>query len=62
MREKEREKRERGRKRDKKMSRVNYFQSAFKSQKEKLNILAEMLEISKGDRGRMYYYNSTLPL
>ena len=27
--------------------RVNYYQSAFNSQKEKLNILAEMLEISK---------------
>ena len=26
---------------------VNYYQSAFNSQKEKLNILAEMLEISK---------------
>ena len=31
------------------MSRVNYYQSAFNSQKEKLNILAEMLEISKSD-------------
>ena len=29
------------------MSRVNYYQSAFNSQKEKLNILAEILEISK---------------
>ena len=29
------------------MSRVNYYQSAFNLQKEKLNILAEMLEISK---------------
>ena len=29
------------------MSRVNYYQSAFKSQTEKLNILLEMLEISK---------------
>ena len=48
-----REKREKGEKkrdiernrekRRKKMSRVNYYQSAFNSQKEKLNILAEML-------------------
>ena len=29
------------------MSRVNYDQFAFNSQKEKLNILAEILEISK---------------
>ena len=29
------------------MSKVNYYQSAFNSQKEKVNILAEMLEISK---------------
>ena len=29
------------------MSRVNYYQSAFNSQKKKLIILAEMLEISK---------------
>ena len=29
------------------MSKVNYYQSAFNSQKEKLNVLAEMLEISK---------------
>ena len=54
MREKEREKerkrekrRENERKREKKMSRVNFYQSALDSQKEKLNILAEMLEISK---------------
>ena len=50
-REKEKEKRERkdrkGEKRRKKMSRVNYYQSAFNSQKEKLIILAKMLEISK---------------
>ena len=32
------------------MCRVNYYQSAFKSHKEKLNILKEMLEISKSDR------------
>ena len=53
MREKEREKREReiyrekNRKIEEKMSRVNCYQSAFNSQKEKLNILAEMLKISK---------------
>ena len=43
-------KREKGRKREnkrEKMSRVNCYQSAFNSQKEKLNILAEMLKISK---------------
>ena len=32
------------------MSRVNYYQSAFNSQKEKLNILAEMLKVSKSGR------------
>ena len=37
----------RERKREKQMSRVNYYQYAFNSQKEKLNILAEMLKISK---------------
>ena len=47
MREKKEKRRE---KREKKMSRVNYYQSAFNSQKEKLNILAEMLEISKSGR------------
>ena len=50
MREKEskREKKEaKERKGEKKMSRVNYCQSAFNSQKEKQNILAEMLKISK---------------
>ena len=42
--EKKREKRDK----EKKMSRVNYYyQSAFNSQKEKLDILAEMLKISK---------------
>ena len=49
-REKERKrgkKREIERKRETKISRVNYYQSAFNSQKEKLNILAEMLKISK---------------
>ena len=47
---KEREKREKERgkrKGKKKMSRVKYYQSAFNSQKEKLYILAEMLETSK---------------
>ena len=51
-REKREKKREKERKREKKrekerekMSRVNYYQSAFNSQKEKLNILAEMLKI-----------------
>ena len=32
---------------EKKMSWVNYYQSAFNSQKDKIDILAEMLEISK---------------
>ena len=51
MREEERKKRKREKKREiegkgeKKMSRVNYYQSGFISQKEKLNILAEMLKI-----------------
>ena len=31
------------------MSGVNYYQSAFNSEKEKLSILAEMLEISKSE-------------
>ena len=46
-------------KRDKKMSRVNNFQSEseFNSQKEKLNILAEILEISKsGLPADLLYY------
>ena len=50
-REREREKREKEREKERKgekiMSRVNYYQSSFNSQKEKLNILAEMLKISK---------------
>ena len=51
-----REKERKGEKKGEKMSRVNYYQSAFNSQKEKLNILAEMLEISKsGCRGSIYY-------
>ena len=67
-REKDREKREKERKGEKrekkrekereKMSRVNYHQSAFNSQKEKLCILAEMLEISKS----CCISNSTLSL
>ena len=36
-----------GRKREKNMSRVIYYQSAFNSTKVKLNILTEMLKISK---------------
>ena len=44
-------KREKERKREKRVSRVNNYQSAFNSQKEKLNILAEMLKISKSGRG-----------
>ena len=44
--ERNREKREKRREKErKKMPRVNYYQSAFNSQKEKLNILAEMLKI-----------------
>ena len=44
--EKREKQREKERKGEKKMFRVNYYQSAFNSQKE-LNVLAEMLEISK---------------
>ena len=45
---KKRGKREKRREKEReKMSRVNYDQFEFNSQKEKLNILAEMLEISK---------------
>ena len=47
-------KREEERKREKRMSRVNYYQSAFNSQKEKLNILAEMLKISKSGADSRY--------
>ena len=43
--EKKEKLREKERKREKTMSRVNYYQSALNSQKEKLNILAKMLEI-----------------
>ena len=46
-REKERKREKKREKREKKMSRVNYYQSAFNSQREKLNILTEMLKISK---------------
>ena len=64
MREKERNReknREKERKGEKKMSRVNYYQSAFNSQKEKLNILAEMLEISKSGLA-LRIYNKPLSL
>ena len=57
-REKERQgekRREKERKGEKNMFRVNY-QSAFNS-KKKLNILAEMLEISKSGCGSLYIYN-----
>ena len=57
-REKKREnerKRKKERKREKNMSRVNYYRSVFNSQKEKLNILAEMLEIPKSCRARRIY-------
>ena len=51
-------------KRENKMYRVNYYQSASNSQKDKLNILAEMLEISKsGLRTYVHiYYNRPLTL
>ena len=43
------------------MSRVNYYQSAFNSQKEKVNILAEMLKISKsGLPGDLYMITVTI--
>jgi len=46
--ERNRERKERkGEKMREKMSRVYYYPSAFNWQKEKLNILAEMLAISK---------------
>ena len=53
---KKEKKRERERKRE--MSRVDYYQSAFDSQREKLNILEEMLKISKSGHGRKILYNS----
>ena len=40
------------------MPRVNYYESAFNSQKEKRNIMAEMLKISKSGR----IFSSTLSL
>ena len=61
MREKreKRERKERTReKKEKKVSRVNHYQSAFNSQKEKLNVLAEMLEIPKS--GLILYRPLTL--
>ena len=49
------DKRKREKEREK-MSRVNYYQYAFNSKKKKLNILAEILKISKsGCRGSIYY-------
>ena len=47
LREKERKRGENERNGEKKMSRVNYYQYAINSQKEKLTILTEMLKISK---------------
>ena len=52
--ERREKKREKERKGEKKVSRVNYYPSASNSQKEKLNILAEMLKISKTGCGRKY--------
>ena len=46
-RKKKRKTAKKGEKEREKMPRVIYYQSAFNSQKEQLNILAEMLEISK---------------
>ena len=61
-----RKEREKGKKRnkEKKKPRVNYYQSAFNSQKEKPNISAEMLKISKSLRccWGPIYYNRTLSL
>ena len=48
-------KREKKKTKRKKMSRVNYYQYVLISQKEKLNILAEMLKISKSGRLQIYY-------
>ena len=44
---KRREKERKGEKKRDKISRVNYHQSTFNLQKEKLNILAKMFEISQ---------------
>ena len=54
---KERSRERKERKQEKKVSMVNYYQSAFNSQKEKLYILAEMLEIQKSGCacGSIYY-------
>ena len=43
------------------MFRVNDYQSAFNSQKEKLNILAEMLEISKSGAADQYIIDNRSP-
>ena len=63
MREEERNRERKERKGEKKMFSVNYYQSAFNSQKEKLNIWAEMLEISKSELARYivghYHYTSS---
>ena len=62
-RNKKREKGERKeRKGEKNMFRVNFYQSAFNSQKEKLNILAEMLKISKSGFACGSIYNRPPPL
>ena len=45
------------RKGEKKMSRVNYYRYAFNSQKEELNIWAEMLKISKSGAVDLYTKN-----
>ena len=50
----EKEKKRENVKKEKKMSIVNYYQSAFNSQKDKLNTLAEMLEISKSGADSRY--------
>ena len=45
------------------MFRVNYYQSAFKYLKEKVNILPEMLEISKSGCGRIIdHYHIRAPV
>ena len=54
LREKERKWGENERNGEKKMSRVNYYQYIFNSQKEKLNILAKMIKISKSGRRGPY--------
>ena len=59
--ERERDKK-RKKRREKDVQGVDNYQSAFNSQKEKLNILAEMLEISKSGRCCCWIYSSTLSL